>query len=189
MAKGWSRETHRYFNVAYREADTLARQLSTDSKLFAGLTHDSDPKTKPGFYGTNAVKVFLGEDYKKADGLTPDMLAQYTPTWRQELDVMAEHGVLPHLIVVLGSQIWEVMWRTLHPTHGMASEHFTVDDYRTCGGRGSPCYHHANLITLAIGERKHSLLLVRLTHPAAQGNRHAKWLLEQEAFRELVQLG
>lgn len=60
----WSRaghgKSHHFFNVACREADVLATALVT-SELFAGLQHDRDPHTKPGFYGTNAVKVFLGE--------------------------------------------------------------------------------------------------------------------------------
>lgn len=33
---------------------------------------------------------------------------------------MAEHRVTPHLIVVLGSQIWEAIWRSLHLSHQQA---------------------------------------------------------------------
>ncbi len=188
---GWWRAaghgtTYRFFNVAYKEADLLARQLVQSSDLFQGLAYDGDPKSKSGFYATNAVKVFLGENHKKAHGITPDFLSQYTPTWNGELEAMATHGVMPHLIVVLGSQVWANIWQSLHPKKGFASEHFTVDAYQTCG---DPCFHHANLITVSVGGRKQPILLVRMTHPAAQGDRRAAWLLGQVAFRDLAQLG
>lgn len=131
------------------------------------------------------MKVFLGEDYKKAQGITPDFLARHIPTWHQELETMAMHGVMPHLIVALGTQVWDPAWRSLHPEAEFAPEHFSVESYQTCG---DPCFHHANLITVNVGGRKQPILLVRMTHPAAQGNRRAGWLLGQEAFRELARM-
>ncbi|MFW5740203.1 MAG: hypothetical protein ACOC1F_07540 [Myxococcota bacterium] len=93
---------------------------------------------------------------------------------------------MPHLIVLLGSQVWDTTWRSPHPEAGFAFEHFAVDAYHTCG---DPCFHHVNLITVNVGGRKQPILLVRMTHPAAQGNRRAAWLLGQEAFREMVRMG
>jgi hypothetical protein len=98
----------------------------------------------------------------------------------------ATNAVTPHLIVVLGSQVWDVIWRSLHPAAGFAAENFTVENYETCG---EPCFHHANLITVNFGGRKQPILLVRMTHPAAQGDRRATWLLRQEAFREMARMG
>ncbi len=154
---GWWRaaghgKSQRFFNVAHREANVLAQQLAEHSDLFPGLMHDADPKTKSGFYCTNAVKVLLGEGHKKAQGITPDFLALHIPTWHQELKTMAKHRVMPHLIVVLGNQVWDVIWRSLHPDTGFAPEHFTVDANQSCG---DPCFHHANLITVNVGGRKH----------------------------------
>jgi hypothetical protein len=56
----------------------------------------------------------------------------------------ATNAVMPHIIVVLGSPVWETTWRALRPEAGFASEHFMVESYQTCG---NPCFHHANLVT------------------------------------------
>ncbi len=56
--------------------------------------------------------------------------------------------------------------------------HFTVTDYETCGNESAPCYHHANRISVKIGNTEQKVLLVGLAHPAAYGDpRRAKWLL------------
>jgi hypothetical protein len=183
---GRGKKQRRYFNVAFREADRLAAQL-TASELFGGLEHDRDPASKTGLYGTNAVKVFLGQKYKKSSGLEA-LLPDYALSWHHELEAMAEYGVLPHLLIVLGSQIWGTIWRSLHPSHGLVSDHFKIAAYKTCGGKDDPCYHHANRIVLSVKERPHTIILVRLTHPAAQDDRRGKWLLAQPNFRILAGL-
>jgi len=88
------------------------------------------------FYGTNAVKTFLGAEGKTTQGMSAADFQKYAGDWHRELDVMAEHGVLPHLIVVLGEQIWELMWRSFYPegAERVPHAHFAVTDcYR------SPC--------------------------------------------------
>ena len=137
---GWWSEaghgrSHRFFNTAYREAGLLADELAGRSKLFSGLTYDAGPQSKSGIYGTNAIKVFLGGKHKTSDGLSPADFQKYAPAWHQELDTMAEHGVLPHLVVALGQQIWELMWGSFYPdwSKRVQYQHFTVTDYQTCG--------------------------------------------------------
>lgn len=73
--RGWWSEaghgqSHRFFNTAYREAGLLAAELTGQSKLFGGLRYDAAPQSKSGFYGTNAIKVFLGERHKTSDALS-----------------------------------------------------------------------------------------------------------------------
>lgn len=194
--RGWWSEaghgkSHRFFNTAYREAGLLADELARRSELFSDLTYDAVPQSKSGLYGTNAIKVFLGGEHKTSAGLNSDDFQRYAPAWHQELDTMAEHRVLPHLIVVLGQQIWELMWGSFYPEGPgrVQYEHFTVTDYETCGGEDGPCYHFANRITVMIGSTKQKLLLVRLAHPANYGNpRRAAWLVGEQDFRDLAEL-
>jgi hypothetical protein len=193
---GWWRQaghgkSYRFFTTAHREAGLLAEDIAGRSKLFSSLKYDAAPQSKSGFYGTNAVKIFLGAEHKTSDGLSPADFQQYAPTWRQELNTMAKHRVLPHLIVVLGRQIWEIMWRSFHPEGHTQTQyhHFTVTDYETCGNESGPCYHHANRISVKIGNTEQKVLLVGLAHPAAYGDhRRAKWLLEEKDFRKLARL-
>jgi hypothetical protein len=191
---GWWSEaghgkSHRFFTTAYRDAGLLAEELAGRSKLFSGLKYDAAPQSKSGFYGTNAVKIFLGEEHKTSSGLTDAGFQQYAPTWHQELDTMAEHRVLPHLIVVLGRQIWNLMWGAFHPDTRPQYHHFTTTAYETCGNEGDPCYHHVNRVTVKIGDTSQSLLVVRLAHPAAYGDRHrAEWLRWEKDFRNLAEL-
>jgi hypothetical protein len=191
----WSKaghgKSHRFFNTAYREAGLLADELAQSSKIFTGLTYDTEPQSKSGFYGTNAVKIFLGEQHKTSDGLADADFRQYAPAWQQELDTMAERRVLPHLIVVLGRQIWDLMWGSFYPegSNRVQYQHFTVTDYQTCGSDGGSCYHFANRITVKVGSTRQKLLLVRLAHPANYGDqRRAEWLLGEKDFRKLAGL-
>jgi len=188
----WSEAGHgkapRFYNAAYREADSLARVLAAESGLFDGLAYDGDPRTKAELYGTNAIKVFLGERFKKSDALTPDDFRAHAPTWHRELDAMAKHAVPPSLIVVYGSQAWTVMWKALWPGHAVF-EHMRVARYETCGSEKDLSYHHANRVTVELDDaRNHTLLLVRLSHPSGRSSRRAAWLLDQEPFRQLAGL-
>lgn len=191
---GWWSEaghgkSHRYFTTAHREAGLLAEELAERSKLFSGLTYDAVPQSKSGIYGTNAVKIFLGEEHKTATALSPASFQHYAPAWHQELDTMAEHRVLPHLIVVLGRKIWELMWGSFHEDTRPQYQHFAVTDYQTCRDENAPCYHHANLLTVRVGSDDQRILLVGLAHPAARGNaRRADWLLGEKDFRKLAAL-
>ncbi len=116
-------KSYRFFTTAYRDAGLLAEELAGRSRLFSGLKYDAAPQSKSGFYGTNAVKIFLGAEHRTSRGLTDADFQQYARSWHQELDTMAEHRVLPHLIVVLGRQIWEMMWKSFYPEgrHGSSS--------------------------------------------------------------------
>lgn len=36
---------------------------------------------------------------------------RHAPTWHAELDIMAKHGVLPHVIIVFGRPFWDWAWQ------------------------------------------------------------------------------
>jgi hypothetical protein len=166
----------------------MARALGA-SNLFAGLDYDTSPHTKSGYYGTNAVKVFLGEEGKTTQNMSASNFQEYADDWHRELDVMAEHRVLPHLILVLGEQIWELMWRSFYPEgeRRLPHKHFQVTEYETCE-RNAECYHFGNRITAEVDAGKQTILLVRMSHPAAAQDHRAYWLLGQPEFRKLAGL-
>jgi hypothetical protein len=181
-------DSQRFFEIAYREADKLARIVGV-SDIFSGLTYDAAPQTKSGFYGTNAVKVFLGEEGKTTHDMSAADFEEYSDDWHQELDLMADHGVLPHLVVVLGEQIWDLMWRSFYPegAESVSHKHFAVTEYECCD-ESAECFHYANRVTVAVKKTTHTLLLVRMSHPAAFQDRRAYWLLGQPEFRRLAGL-
>lgn len=178
----------RFFQTAYREADKLAREIVRHSCVFPGLDYDATP-TKSGYYATNAVKIFLGAEGKTTQGMSSSDFQKYADDWHCELDVMAEHRVLPHLIVVFGDQIWEVMWRSFYPegTDRVLHTQFEVTGYESCDC-SVECYHFANRITARVGDTQHKILLARMLHPAAVQDHRAYWLLGQPEFRRLAGL-
>jgi hypothetical protein len=183
-------ETHRYFNVAYREVNLLAGELTSRSKLFSDLRYDAKPQDKSGIYGTNFIKELLEEKYKDSRQLTEAQVQQSKPGWRHELDLMAEHRVLPHLVIVLGQKMWGAICESFDPECAQTNnyQHLQTAQYKTCFNPGDPCYHHANLLTLRAGETSQKLLLVRMDHPSARRQRRALWLLTQPHFRKLARL-
>ena len=184
-------ETYRFHETAYREVTALAEPLVIGSKLFSGLVYDANPETKSGLYATNAVKVFTTEAFKKSDAIPAELIWGYAPTWHRELDTMAAHGALPHLVIILGDCLWEPAWRAFNfyveatfPSYGK----FRVLEFEGAPRR-SPVEHHANRIRV-MGRVEQDMLLVRLHHPSgrAKVKRDAAWLLKQRSFRTLAQM-
>ena len=151
------------------------------------------PDRKESLYATNAIKVYTGEEYKESSSIPDSLIDSFAPVWRAELELMACHGCLPHLIVVFGQRIWETHWRSLH-LESARSQSFRVRDYRPAGSKSSAVYHHANRIVLEREGGRHTMLLARLYHPSARARRDgpprrdAKWLLAQPEFLELASL-
>lgn len=82
---------------------------------------------------------------------------------------MAEHGVLPHLVIVFGRPFREGSWRAFHPEK-------------------KPALHHANLIEVEGAAGKHKLALLCVRHPAARVTKKGtpEWLLALNEMRELL---
>jgi hypothetical protein len=174
-------DTYLYYVRAFKEADMLARALCTTSNC-VGLQYDGAPETKRGFYATNAIKVYTGEEHKRSNLIPGSYIESFAPTWRSELDLMAQYACLPHLIIVFAKgNIWDLHVRSLSPVANSGA--FTVTKCESARG------HDASRIWLDSG---HTLLLVRLAHPRPRfprpQPRNAAWLLADAEFRQFAEI-
>jgi hypothetical protein len=185
-------DTYTYFERAYAEASKLATVLVDRCAQYRGRAFDLDPRGKRDIYGTNAMKVYASEEFRRSDGIPDELLWGYAPTWQAELEAMAALEVFPDLIVMLGEQVWEAAWRALNPYAPNFSgyAHFELTDYQAAGVDGGPSYHYANRVRVRGAAREQDVLLVRLHHPSAHSAvpKRADWLLAQPDFRTLCGL-
>jgi hypothetical protein len=182
---GWFRdETHKFDRTVAADASTVARALADRSPNFAGLAFDG----KANIFHTNAVKEYLpAAEGKQSDQLTRAHFEAHVATWHAELDVMAQHGVLPHVVIVFGRPFWEAAWQTFGPKTKPVFEHLAVHGFVNTPGEG---HDHANLLEVEGSAGKHTLALLGLRHPAARATSKAtpEWLLSRNDVRELLSL-
>lgn len=182
---GWFRDgTHKFDRTVATDAGDIARALIDRSPHFSGLTFDG----RTNFFHTNAVKAYLREaDGKRSDQVTQAHFQAHVATWHAELDAMAQHGVLPHVIIVFGQPFWERAWQAFYPEKKPAFSHLRVHGFVSAGGEGHP---HANRVEVEGGRGKHPLALLGVRHPAARATSKATpdWLLSQPGVRELFGL-
>jgi hypothetical protein len=129
------------------------------------------------FYATNAIKVHMKEAQgKRADQITEEMFDEHLPTWHQELDMMAEHGVLPHVIAIFGKPFWSRACASLRLVQSERHpQHLRLLKFEPISGE---CFHFANLVRFAGSGGEQDALLVRVRHPAARTKMgSARWLL------------
>lgn len=164
-----------------------AQSLELASALVEKLPHLTNLNFAwPGsLYATNAIKTYLPEaEGKKSEQVPPEMFAEHASTWRQEVDLLAEHGALPNLIVIFGAQFWPHACASFKPPHSDNYKHLRVLEYQHATG---PCLRFANRLTLQGANGRQTTLLVRLRHPSARTNvGSARWLLAQEEFWTLA---
>lgn len=137
-----------------RDAETIATALAGGAEWswpFMGI--DS-------VYLTNAVKRWL----PKSEGLRAHKAEERwfqegEPIFARELDLLAERGRLPHLIIVFGGRPWRHVW----PAFGRGSPSFV----RAYHPQPGPLYHHLNVIDLDELGACRRALLIRLRHPSA----------------------
>jgi hypothetical protein len=188
----WAEAGHasssRFFTRAFEEADLFARRVTAESELFEGLGYSGDPKTKVEFYATNAVKVWLGEAFKTSDAVTPELAEKYRDLWHSELDLLARHDVLPHLIVGLGDQVWPHLWEAFYGKRFTPKE-FKVTEYTGCVD-DAPAHHYALRTGAERNGKTQPILVVRFHHPSAfpKEPKRAEWLLARPEFRELARM-
>lgn len=176
---GWFRnQSFRYQRGAWRDLQGLAAGLTSPSsrlasKVFRGMD---------GLYLTNAVKVYVPEETgKRADQLSSEDFERHLAQWHDELDVMSEHEVLPHVIAIIGAPFWAYACESFR---GDAFKMMKVKSYEAAR---RACSHFASRIMLEVSRGEHEVLLVRLRHPAARSAKGSpKWLYEQEEFSRLV---
>jgi len=132
-------------------------------------------------YVTNAIKRFL----RRCEGLHSDQLdesrfKESEGVWHGELRELAGHGAFPQVIVIFG----EPFWRRACETFGRRDLGFEVSGH--CWVK-SDRLHFANRYQVNIAGAPQALLLIRMDHPAAHGERRtAVWLFEDEAFRGVL---
>lgn len=180
--RGWYAErTHRFHKSVWRSAATLGAALTAPGMLFAGRKYDASRS----LYATNGVKECMREaEGKRVDQLPPDVFAKYDEAWREELRLLAEGGVMPHVMIVLGAPFWERAWRALHPGSATLWPSVKVTRYEAAEGDDR---HRANRIRLETPAGEHEVLLLKLRHPAARVREgSAKWVMEREAVRRLA---
>jgi hypothetical protein len=179
FADWFRKQMYRYQKGVWRDLKALAAGLAhapfrLAAKRFAGME---------SIFLTNAVKVYVSEAVgKRADQLSGLDYGRHLDQWHDELDVMAEHGVLPHIIAIVGEPFWPFACKSFQ-TDG-AFKRFRTASYKWCKGS---CRHFLNGIVLDGPSGKHELLLLRLRHPAGRAPTGSpKWLLDQPEFRAMT---
>lgn len=183
----------RYFTSARKLVAEVAAAIGPavgGSPRSEGLSYDF-PRT---VYATNAVKTWVRAG-KHSSSVTSKMLADGEGIWRSELALMAEHGVLPHLIVVLAEPFWRIACRTFRaPPPGLrVHEHVSTG---SAGFERSTCRHFVNRYVVQGEGGPQPLVLLRLYHPSAPKKRDrdglprgtVRWLAAQPDFRAVVGL-
>lgn len=153
-AENFRHQDYTFQQRVLEDATTVAHTLSGStewSRPFLGIE---------SIYLTNAVKRWL----PKSEGLRVHKAEERwfqegEAVFARELDLLAERGRLPHLIVVFGGRPWRHVWPAFcHPKPPF------VHDYHSQPG---PLFHHLNVIELDDSNAHRRALLMRLRHPSA----------------------
>ncbi len=189
----------------FREGDgryfTSARKLVAEVAAAIGPAVGGSPRSEglsfdfpSTVYATNAVKVWVRAG-KRSSSVNDKMLVDGEVIWRKELALMAEHDVLPHLIVVLAQRFWGAGCRTFRtPPPGLqVHEHVSTG---SAGFERSTCWHFVNRYVVQGQGDPQPLVLLRLYHPSAPKKRDqdglargtVRWLAAQPDFRAVVGL-
>ena len=179
------RGRHRYQQAVRKLVDVMGRALTAEHAMFAGKRY-ADPRS---LYATNAVKVYVPISHgKRAAQLDDADWTRHVGQWHDELAVLAEARVFPHVVVILSEKFWETAWQTFHPSHH--GPQFGVTEAKDFVSLEDDTRHRANRIAIRFGGERQDVMLLRLRHPAGRGTTGtAAWLLKRDAFRRFAQLG
>jgi uncharacterized protein (DUF433 family) len=165
-----------------RDTEFIARALLAEAEPFSGLTYQGTAN----IFQTNAVKVYVREsEGKRSDQLDRAHFEPHVATWLAELDLMAQHGLLPHVITVFGRPFWEWAWQAFHPRFRPTFKHMAVHSFTTAAGEGK---HFANRIEVETASGKQTIALLAVRHPSARSNSKGQpqWLVAQPDVRALL---
>ncbi len=176
----WMRERrYTFFARSFSESAVLAEALESSADFrdlrWAGLE---------SLYVTNMVRRYLPPATgKKAIDVPSHLLDEGSQVWRRELDLLHEHAVLPHVVIVFGGQVWTDAWtafgKRVQPDGWIVS-------YAPCE-RSSDLFPHLNRVVVPEGDNERPLLLVKLDHPAARGDKkRAAWIVSHPDFRRVA---
>ena len=173
----------------FRTLRSECENLGTGAIELPGSRWSSRTFESPdGLYGTNAVKRFLPfKTGRWASQVDAKWFAEGSEIWREELRLLADHGALPHVIVVFGARAW---WPTCSVLLDLCTDaaeegHFVL--YKAMP-ETSEVFHRLSVIHVREGGKVRPCVVVRLDHPAAHRRRwNAARMLEQPEFvRKLV---
>jgi hypothetical protein len=184
FAAWFSEERHGFDHGVARDTVTIAHALTARSALFSNLAFLG----KQSVFHTNAVKTYLPKSIgRHADQVSPEEYISHLATWHAEFEIMAKHGVLPHVVIVFGRPFWAWAWKTFHPQYRPAFVNLTVHGFKPASGEG---VHYANLIDLEGGADRHDVALIGVRHPAARPSTKGtpEWILSLPDVRELLKL-
>lgn len=183
---GWFKDgRHKFDRTVAADAGTIASLLIAKSSYFAGMEY----RGKENIFHTDAVKVFMPESSgKTSDQVTRQDFEAHVPTWHAELDIMAKHGVLPHVVLVFGRPFWEWAWQAFHPKTKPSFTCLKVHAFTSASGDG---HHYANRVEVEGAAGRQPVALMTVRHPAARASSKATtdWLLSLPDVRELLGLG
>jgi hypothetical protein len=160
----------------FRTASALGANLESSS-YFSGLQFCN----RDSMFHTNAIKSYLRKDLgKRASQLTDEMFDEHEPTFLCELDVMAEHGVLPHVIVIFGNRFWTRLLSAFSKSAAAKLHHLRVRE-------STPQDLRFMRLRLEDGKSEQTTLVVRARHPAARCKAGLPtWFLGQPRFRAIA---
>jgi hypothetical protein len=166
FATWFQKQEHRFFPAVGRELRVLSSALGALG-AFPGLTFDGEAPSFQSVYLANAVRRYLPEDIgAKAHTVPSAFFDEGAGLLAAELNLLDEHGALPHIVVVFGAPFWSMAWRVF----GKQPRPAWVSDYRP-RPRASDLFHRLNVVEVYESGEPRPLLLVRLTHPAAPTSR------------------
>lgn len=182
---GWFKDgRHKFDRTVAADATTIANALAGRGPYFSALAY----RGKENIFHTNAVKFYMPESRgKRSDQVMRQDYERCVPTWHAELDVMAKHGVLPHVVIVFGRPFWEWAWQAFHPRTRPSFAHLTVHEFVNAPDDG---HQFANRVEVEGARGRHKLALLAVRHPAARATSKATadWLLSRPDVRALFGL-
>jgi hypothetical protein len=99
---------YRFYPRAAKDAHELANGLAGVPFL-----RDKTFRGAEGMYVTNFVKTYVRTSLGKREDQLGDELASWSDHWADELELLAEHDVFPHPMVVYSRRVWNYAWRPL----------------------------------------------------------------------------
>lgn len=177
--RSWFAEgKHRFYPAARRELNAIGAALS-QSALFRGLNYRDSHSSA---YVTNAIKTYLTvAEGRHAADVPAEQFEEHNVVWLKELDLLARYDALPHAVVVFGSAWWSWAWKSF--------AHSAKPWIRAYECTPGPLLHRLHRVKTLTQAGSSTLLLIRLTHPAARTRRwRAAELISHADFMRVAKL-
>ena len=181
---GWAKDgkgnqRHKFFPTVHEEVKEFASFLLKNSTYFSGK-HFSIHKS---LYLTNAVTQYLlDSEGKESKDVKKIHVQEGAKRWKEELEILAENDVFPHVIVIYGRLFWDDAWKTFGKYENTSKyNNFSVNEYNSTEGE---CWQFLNQVKVSIKGKEQIVLLIGCHHPAYRRKRKIvpEWFFEQQVF-------